>query len=123
MVGYKLLQVRVEWLVNEVGIVLFGLTVAVANAGITMHRDFLDYRPGDFDRLLAVSRSLVDRLPYRGAAVPAARNPPYTSIGRCVAPDSATAWITSSVRRASSPLVRGGSSPLTTRQKCRICST
>jgi glucose 1-dehydrogenase len=28
---------------------------AVANAGITMHRDFLDYRPEDLDRLLAVN--------------------------------------------------------------------
>jgi len=27
----------------------------VANAGITMHRDFLDYRPEDLDRLLAVN--------------------------------------------------------------------
>ena len=31
------------------------LDVAVANAGITMHCDFLDYRPEDFDRLLAVN--------------------------------------------------------------------
>jgi 3-oxoacyl-[acyl-carrier protein] reductase len=31
------------------------LDVAVANAGITLHRDFLDYRPEDFDRLLAVN--------------------------------------------------------------------
>jgi glucose 1-dehydrogenase len=29
--------------------------VAVANAGTTMHCDFLDYRPEDFDRLLAVN--------------------------------------------------------------------
>jgi glucose 1-dehydrogenase len=32
-----------------------GLDAAVANAGITMHRDFLDYRPEDLDRLLAVN--------------------------------------------------------------------
>lgn len=31
------------------------LDAAVANAGITMHRDFLDYQPEDFDRLLAVN--------------------------------------------------------------------
>ncbi|HXK10743.1 MAG TPA: SDR family oxidoreductase [Vicinamibacteria bacterium] len=31
------------------------LDVAVANAGITMHRDFLDYEPEDLDRLLAVN--------------------------------------------------------------------
>jgi 3-oxoacyl-[acyl-carrier protein] reductase len=31
------------------------LDAAVANAGITMHRDFLDYRPEDLDRLLAVN--------------------------------------------------------------------
>ena len=31
------------------------LDVAVANAGVTMHCDFLDYRPEDFDRLLAVN--------------------------------------------------------------------
>ena len=31
------------------------LDVAVANAGITLHCDFLDYRPEDFDRLLAVN--------------------------------------------------------------------
>ena len=31
------------------------LDAAVANAGITMHCDFLDYRPEDFDRLLAVN--------------------------------------------------------------------
>jgi 3-oxoacyl-[acyl-carrier protein] reductase len=31
------------------------LDLAVANAGITMHCDFLDYRPEDFDRLLAVN--------------------------------------------------------------------
>jgi 3-oxoacyl-[acyl-carrier protein] reductase len=31
------------------------LDVAVANAGITMHRDFLDYRTEDLDRLLAVN--------------------------------------------------------------------
>jgi 3-oxoacyl-[acyl-carrier protein] reductase len=31
------------------------LDLAVANAGITLHRDFLDYRPGDLDRLLAVN--------------------------------------------------------------------
>jgi 3-oxoacyl-[acyl-carrier protein] reductase len=31
------------------------LDLAVANAGITLHCDFLDYRPQDFDRLLAVN--------------------------------------------------------------------
>lgn len=31
------------------------LDVAVANAGITLHRDFLDYAPEDLDRLLAVN--------------------------------------------------------------------
>ena len=31
------------------------LDLAVANAGITLHCDFLDYRPEDFDRLLAVN--------------------------------------------------------------------
>jgi 3-oxoacyl-[acyl-carrier protein] reductase len=31
------------------------LDVAVANAGITLHCDFLDYAPGDLDRLLAVN--------------------------------------------------------------------
>ncbi len=31
------------------------LDVAVANAGITLHCDFLDYRPEDFDRLLGVN--------------------------------------------------------------------
>ena len=31
------------------------LDVAVANAGITLHCDFLDYPPDDFDRLLAVN--------------------------------------------------------------------
>ena len=31
------------------------LDVAVANAGITMHCDFLEYRPEDLDRLLAVN--------------------------------------------------------------------
>jgi glucose 1-dehydrogenase len=31
------------------------LDVAVANAGITMHRDFLNYRPEELDRLLAVN--------------------------------------------------------------------
>jgi 3-oxoacyl-[acyl-carrier protein] reductase len=31
------------------------LDIAVANAGITMHRDFLDYRPEDLDHLLAVN--------------------------------------------------------------------
>ena len=31
------------------------LDAAVANAGITMHRDFLDYGPEDLDRLLAVN--------------------------------------------------------------------
>jgi 3-oxoacyl-[acyl-carrier protein] reductase len=31
------------------------LDVAVANAGITLHCDALDYRPEDFDRLLAVN--------------------------------------------------------------------
>jgi glucose 1-dehydrogenase len=31
------------------------LDAAVANAGITLHRDFLDYRPEDLDRLLAVN--------------------------------------------------------------------
>jgi glucose 1-dehydrogenase len=31
------------------------LDVAVANAGVTMHCDFLDYQPEDFDRLLAVN--------------------------------------------------------------------
>jgi 3-oxoacyl-[acyl-carrier protein] reductase len=31
------------------------LDVAVANAGITLHCDFLGYRPEDFDRLLAVN--------------------------------------------------------------------
>jgi len=31
------------------------LDLAIANAGITMHCDFLDYRPEDFDRLLAVN--------------------------------------------------------------------
>ena len=40
----------------ERAVVAFGrLDVAVANAGITMHRDFLDYRPEDLDRLLAVN--------------------------------------------------------------------
>jgi 3-oxoacyl-[acyl-carrier protein] reductase len=31
------------------------LDAAVANAGITLHCDFLDYKPADFDRLLAVN--------------------------------------------------------------------
>jgi 3-oxoacyl-[acyl-carrier protein] reductase len=31
------------------------LDVAVANAGITLHRDFLDYAPEELDRLLAVN--------------------------------------------------------------------
>jgi glucose 1-dehydrogenase len=31
------------------------LDLAVANAGITLHRDFLEYRPEDLDRLLAVN--------------------------------------------------------------------
>jgi 3-oxoacyl-[acyl-carrier protein] reductase len=31
------------------------LDVAVANAGITLHRDFLEYAPEDLDRLLAVN--------------------------------------------------------------------
>lgn len=31
------------------------LDLAVANAGITLHRDFLDYAPADLDRLLAVN--------------------------------------------------------------------
>lgn len=31
------------------------LDLAVANAGITLHRDFLEYRPGDLERLLAVN--------------------------------------------------------------------
>jgi glucose 1-dehydrogenase len=31
------------------------LDLAVANAGITLHCDFLDYQPQDFDRLLAVN--------------------------------------------------------------------
>lgn len=31
------------------------LDVAVANAGITLHCDFLDYKPDDLDRLLAVN--------------------------------------------------------------------
>jgi 3-oxoacyl-[acyl-carrier protein] reductase len=40
----------------ERAVAAFGrLDVAVANAGITMHCDFLDYRPEDFDRLLAVN--------------------------------------------------------------------
>jgi 3-oxoacyl-[acyl-carrier protein] reductase len=40
----------------ERAVAAFGrLDVAVANAGITMHRDFLDYRPEDLDRLLAVN--------------------------------------------------------------------
>jgi 3-oxoacyl-[acyl-carrier protein] reductase len=40
----------------EGAVAAFGrLDAAVANAGITMHCDFLDYRPGDFDRLLAVN--------------------------------------------------------------------
>ena len=40
----------------EKAVAAFGrLDVAVANAGITMHRDFLDYRPEDLDRLLAVN--------------------------------------------------------------------
>ncbi|HSD67370.1 MAG TPA: SDR family oxidoreductase [Vicinamibacteria bacterium] len=40
----------------ERAVAAFGrLDAAVANAGITMHCDFLDYRPGDFDRLLAVN--------------------------------------------------------------------
>jgi glucose 1-dehydrogenase len=40
----------------EQAVAAFGrLDVAVANAGITMHCDFLDYRPPDFDRLLAVN--------------------------------------------------------------------
>jgi glucose 1-dehydrogenase len=41
----------VEGAVNAFG----RLDVAVANAGITMHRDFLDYRAEDLDRLLAVN--------------------------------------------------------------------
>jgi glucose 1-dehydrogenase len=32
-----------------------GLDVAVANAGITQHRDFLDYAPADLERLLGVN--------------------------------------------------------------------
>jgi len=40
----------------ERAVAAFGrLDVAVANAGITMHCDFLDYRPEDLDRLLAVN--------------------------------------------------------------------
>jgi len=40
----------------EKAVAAFGrLDAAVANAGITMHRDFLDYRPEDLDRLLAVN--------------------------------------------------------------------
>jgi 3-oxoacyl-[acyl-carrier protein] reductase len=40
----------------EKAVAAFGrLDVAVANAGITLHRDFLDYRPEDLDRLLAVN--------------------------------------------------------------------
>ena len=40
----------------EKAVAAFGrLDAAVANAGITMHRDFLDYRPDDLDRLLAVN--------------------------------------------------------------------
>jgi 3-oxoacyl-[acyl-carrier protein] reductase len=40
----------------EKAVATFGrLDVAVANAGITLHRDFLDYRPEDLDRLLAVN--------------------------------------------------------------------
>ena len=40
----------------ERAVAAFGrLDVAVANAGITMHCDFLEYRPQDFDRLLAVN--------------------------------------------------------------------
>ena len=40
----------------ERAVAAFGrLDAAVANAGITMHRDFLDYRPEDLDRLLAVN--------------------------------------------------------------------
>ena len=40
----------------ERAVAAFGrLDVAVANAGITLHCDFLDYRPEDFDRLLAVN--------------------------------------------------------------------
>ena len=40
----------------ERAVVAFGrLDLAVANAGITLHCDFLDYRPEDFDRLLAVN--------------------------------------------------------------------
>jgi len=40
----------------EKAVAAFGrLDAAVANAGITMHCDFLDYRPGDFDRLLSVN--------------------------------------------------------------------
>ena len=40
----------------ERAVLEFGrLDLAVANAGITMHCDFLDYRPEDLDRLLAVN--------------------------------------------------------------------
>ncbi len=40
----------------ETAVAAFGrVDAAVANAGITMHRDFLDYRPEDLDRLLAVN--------------------------------------------------------------------
>jgi 3-oxoacyl-[acyl-carrier protein] reductase len=40
----------------EQAVAAFGrLDVAVANAGITMHCDFLEYRPEDFERLLAVN--------------------------------------------------------------------
>ena len=58
----------------ERAVAAFGrLDVAVANAGITMHCDFLDYRPEDFDRLLAVNlRGLVLPGPGRGPAVPRA---------------------------------------------------
>jgi glucose 1-dehydrogenase len=40
----------------ERAVAAFGrLDLAVANAGITMHCDFLDYQAADFDRLLAVN--------------------------------------------------------------------
>ena len=58
----------------ERAVLAFGrLDLAVANAGITLHCDFLDYRPEDFDRLLAVNlRGAFFPGPGRGSPLPRA---------------------------------------------------